>query len=150
MSAAEYPFQLTGGVPVLTAPAEIDITTSGELRAVLSRWRRRGYATVVVDLAGTVFCDLAGLRELALAHKRAQADGGGLRLVTPPAGGVFSRIFTLTGLDSAVPHFATVEQALAEVPAIAAGLPCRGPAREPTASQASPPAHRRPDRTLQG
>jgi anti-anti-sigma factor len=139
---AEYRFQLIEGVPVLTAPAEIDTTTSVELRAVLSRWCRRGHATVVVDLAGTVFCDLAGLRELALAHKRAQAAGGGLRLVTP-AGGAFPRIFTLTGLDGAIPHFATIEQALAEVSVATAGLPRRGPARE-SAAPASPPAHRGP------
>jgi anti-anti-sigma factor len=152
LSTAEYRFQLIGGLPVLTAPAEIDITTSGKLRAVLSRWRSRGHATVVVDLAGTVFCDLAGLRELALAHERAQADGGGLRLVTP-TDGVFPRIFTLTGLDSTIPHFVTIEQALAKVPVAAAGLPRRGPAREPAAAgESASPSKARvpPGPTLRG
>ena len=112
MPGAEYPVQLTCGVPVLTVPAEIDITMCEALREVLARWCGLGYAAVVVDLSDTVFCDLAGLRELVLAHKGAQADGGGLRLVTP-VGGVFPRVFALSGLDGAIPHFATVDQALA-------------------------------------
>jgi anti-anti-sigma factor len=115
---------MVGRVPVVTAPAEIDITTSGELRATLVQWHSRGHATVVVDLSGTEFCDLAGLRELACAHQRAEADGGGLRLVTP-ASGAFPRIFTITGLDGIIPHFATVRQALARLPATAIGVPRR-------------------------
>lgn len=118
MPAAEYPFTVFGSVPVLRAPAEIDMATSGQLRAVLLQWHRRGHAAMVVDLTGTVFCDLAGLRELTRAHQRAVAAGGGLRLVTP-ARGAFTRIFTLTGLDGIIPHFATVKQALAQLPAAA-------------------------------
>src|SRR5215475_5291229 len=136
--ATEYPFQMISGVPVVTAPAEIDITTAGELRAILSEWHSRGHPTVVVDLTSTRFCDSAGLRELVQAHKRAVADGGGLRLVTA-ADGAFLRVFTIIGLDGIIPHFATVQQALAEVPAAAIGRR-RGPAREPAASSASPPA----------
>jgi anti-sigma B factor antagonist len=116
--AAAYPFAMIGRVPVLTAPSDIDITTSGELRAILLWWHSRGHTTVVVDLTGTVFCDLAGLRELAQAHERAEAAGGGLRLVIP-AGGAVARIFTITGMDGVIPRFATVEQALAQLPAAA-------------------------------
>jgi anti-sigma B factor antagonist len=140
MPATDYPFQMTGGVPVVTAPAEIDTTTSGELRAMLFEWHSRGHTTVVVDLTGTRFCDSAGLRELARAHKRAAADGGGLRLVTR-ADGAFMRIFTIIGLDGVIPHFATLEQALARVPAAAIRPVRRGPARKPAAAPASPPAH---------
>jgi len=113
--ATEYRFQMIGGVPVVTAPAEIDTTTAGELRAILFEWHSRGHTTVVVDLTGTQFCDSAGLRELVRAHKQAVADGGGLRLVIP-AGGVFLRIFTVTGLDGIIPHFATLGQALGRCP----------------------------------
>lgn len=56
---------MAGGVPVLTAPAEIDFTTCGGLRAA------------------------------------------------------FPRLLAVTGLDRAIPHFATVNQALAGVPATA-------------------------------
>jgi hypothetical protein len=31
-------FQVAGGVPVVTAPSEIDITTADQLRAMLAAW----------------------------------------------------------------------------------------------------------------
>jgi anti-sigma B factor antagonist len=130
--ASEYPFQMIGRVPVLTAPAQIDITTSSALRAILSQWHSRGHTTVVVDLTGTSYCDMAGLHELARAHKRAAAAGGGLRLVTR-ADGAFARIFCLSQLDASIPHFATVGQALAQLPA-ATGPLRQDPAREPAAA----------------
>jgi anti-sigma B factor antagonist len=116
MSATRYLFQMVGGVPVVTAPAEIDMTTADQLRAILFDCHSRGYPTLVVDMTGTQFCDCAGLRELVLAHKRAVREGGGLRLVVP-AGGVVLRVFIVTGLDHLIPRFAALEQALAEVPA---------------------------------
>jgi anti-sigma B factor antagonist len=110
-----WSFLMVGGVPVVTAPAEIDITTAGQLRAMLAGWAARGHTTVVVDLAGTQFCDCTGLHVLVRAHKQAQAEGGGLRLLLPASGPV-PRIFTLTGLDRVIPHFTSLEQALAQVP----------------------------------
>ena len=121
MPDTRYPFQMAGGVPVVTAPSEIDTTTAGQLRAILLEWHSRGHATVVVNMTGTQFCDSAGLRELVLAHQRALAEGGSLRLVMP-ADGAVRRIFTVTGLDRLIPHFAALEQALARVPAAAGRL----------------------------
>ena len=40
--ATEYPFQMIGGVPVVTAPAEIDTANAGQLRAILFEWHSRG------------------------------------------------------------------------------------------------------------
>ena len=142
MGATGYPFQMAGGVPVVTAPAEIDTSNAGELRAILFEWQSRGHATVVVDLTVTVFCDSAGLRELVWAHQRAVADGGGLRLVIP-AGGAVARIFTVTGLEGIIPRFATVGQALAQVPAAAARPRRRGPGPETAAVLAAPPGRAR-------
>jgi anti-sigma B factor antagonist len=127
MPAAGYPVQMAGGVPVVTAPAEIDMTTSGQLQAVLSEWRTRGYATVVVDMTGTQFCDSAGLMELVRAHRLAVAHGGGLRLVIS-ADTAILRVFTLTGLDRVIPRFTSLEQALAQT-AAAAAAPGSPPAR---------------------
>jgi anti-sigma B factor antagonist len=129
---------MAAGVPVVTAPAEIDTTTAGQLRAILFEWHTRGHATLVVDMTGTQFCDSAGLRELARAHKRARAEGGELRLVLS-ADGAVRRVFTFTGLDRLIPHFAALEQALAQVPA--AGRPGRrGPRRGSLAAPAGSPA----------
>lgn len=127
MPAAGYPVQMTGGVPVITAPAEIDVTTAGQLRAVLSDWLARGHAAVVVDMTGTQFCDSAGLMELVRAHRRAVAHGGGLRLVIS-ADDAILRVFTLIGLDRLIPRFASLEQALAQT-TVTAGAPASPPLR---------------------
>jgi anti-sigma B factor antagonist len=119
MPATGYSIQITDGVPVITAPAEIDISTAAELQAVLSDWRTRGHATVVVDMTGTRFCDSAGLTELVQAHRQAVAEGGGLRLVIAADGAVL-RIFTLIGVDRVIPRFASLEQALTHATAATA------------------------------
>jgi anti-sigma B factor antagonist len=142
MPASRYPFQMVGGVPVVMAPAEIDMTTAGQLRAILFDWHSRGHATVIVDMTGTQFCDCAGLRELALAHQRAVRGGGGLRLVIP-AGGVVLRVFTVTGLDRLIPRFTALEQALGQVPAAAGRTLCQGPHLGPAAATDGPPAQLR-------
>ena len=46
MPVTRYFCQMAGGVPVVTAPAEIDTTTAGQLRAILLQWHRRGHTTV--------------------------------------------------------------------------------------------------------
>lgn len=109
-------FQMISGVPVVAAPAEIDATTCGQLRATLLEWAARGSAAIVVDLTGTQFCDSPGLGVLVRADKQARAQGGGLRLVLPPGGGVL-RIFTVAGLDRVIPCFASLQEALAHTPA---------------------------------
>jgi anti-sigma B factor antagonist len=113
LPGTRYPLQISDGVPVVTAPVEIDTTNAGQLRAILAGWHARGHATMVVDMADTRFCDSAGLREMVRAHQRAAAKGGGLRLVMPADGAVL-RVFTVTGLDQLIPHFASLDQALAQ------------------------------------
>jgi anti-sigma B factor antagonist len=143
MSAIDYRFQMARGVPVVTAPSEIDMTTAGQLRAILLEWHTRGHTTMVVDMTATQFCDSAGLRELVWAHKRAVAEGGGLRLVLPPDGAV-PRVFTFTGLDRLIPHFTAPEQALAQPPAT--DRPWRpGPYLGSAPATAGPPATARGD-----
>ena len=107
---------MINGVPVVTAPAEIDITTAGQLRVVLLRSAARGRPTIVVDMTRTRFCDSAGLTVLVRAHTQALADGGELRLVIP-GGGTLARIFTSTSLDRLIPVFGSLDKALAPRPA---------------------------------
>ena len=111
MSGIRYPLMING-VPVVTAPEEIDVTTAGQLRAVLLYSAVRGHATVVVDMSRTRFCDSAGLTVLVRAHKRAVAEGGELRLVVPDDGAV-ARIFAITRLDLVIPLFSSLDEALA-------------------------------------
>ncbi len=110
MPGIRYP--LIDGVAVVSASPEIDVTTADQLRSVLLEAGRHGHATVVVDMSRTRFCDSAGLAVLAGAHRRALADGGGLRLVIP-VGGAVARLLLLTGLDCFIPSFGSLEGALA-------------------------------------
>jgi len=110
---------MTSGVPVIEAPAEIDIVNAEQLRTVLHAAGTRGHATVVLDMTGTRFCDSEGFSVLVAAHRWALAEGGGLRLVIP-AGSPVLRVFRAMSLGRFIPRFASLEQALPTGPAAAA------------------------------
>jgi len=103
---------MINGLPVVTAPAEIDVTSAEKLRAVLLEAAANGHAIIVVDLSGTRFCDSFGLNVLGAAHRRALDEGGELRLVLP-AGGPVVAVLALTALDRFIPCFTGLDQALA-------------------------------------
>jgi anti-anti-sigma factor len=105
--------KVINGVLVVAAPAEIDVTNSGQLRTTLLRAATSGSATVVVDLTPTAFCDASGIHVLV----RAAAGGGGLCLAIP-ADGAVPRIIGLTRLDHLIPCFPSVAQAVAGAPAV--------------------------------
>ena len=81
MPDVRFPVQAASGVPVVTAPEQIDITNAADLRAALLRAAADGHGTFVVDMTPTRFCDSAGLHVLAGAHNRARAKGGQVLLV---------------------------------------------------------------------
>jgi anti-sigma B factor antagonist len=114
MPDAGFPVWEVRGVPVVAAPEEIDITNADELRSALLEAAARGGGTLVVDLTRTRFCDTSGLHALVGAHQRSRAGSGQTLLVIPDA--AVLRIFAITGIDRVIPTFATLEQALAEVP----------------------------------
>jgi anti-anti-sigma factor len=109
MPEASFPVEVASGVPVVTAPEEIDITNAAGLRAALFEAAAHGSRTLVVDMAQTQFCDSTGLNLLVRAHQRAQAEGGELLLVIRAAAVV--RIFAVTGIDHLIPTFPNREQA---------------------------------------
>jgi anti-anti-sigma factor len=135
MPEASFAVEVVGGVPVVTAPEEIDITNAGGLRAALLEAAVLGSGTLVVDMAQTQFCDSAGLNVLVRAHKRARAGGGELLLVIGAA--AVLRIFAVTGIDHLIPNFPNLEQALTPAPAVP-GLP--GPPATVAAVPPPPPA----------
>ena len=110
MPGIRHPLMING-VPVVTAPAEIDATTAEQLRTVLLHSAARGHATIVMDMTRTWVCDSAGLTVLVRAHRRAVAEGGELRLVIA-AGGTVARIFAITRLDLVIPLFSSLDEAL--------------------------------------
>ena len=117
MPEVRFPVEVTGGIPVVTAPEEIDITNAEGLRAALSEAAARGHGTFVVDMSRTRFCDSSGLHALVAAHRR--AEEGEMLLVIP--GAAVLRVFALTGMDRVIPNFASLDEALAQVSAARAG-----------------------------
>ena len=115
MHDGSFPFEVVSGVPVVTAPEEIDITTAPDLRSALLEAAAHGHGTLVVDMTRTQFCDSSGLHTLLAAHKRAQAQGGELLLVIPAT--PVLRIFAITGVDRIIPSFTTLDQALTQTSA---------------------------------
>ena len=111
MQDGRFPVELAGGVPVVAAPEEIDITNAPDLRAALLAAAADRPGTLVADMTRTRFCDSSGLHALLAAHKRAQADGGELLLVIPNA--VVLRVFAITAIDRMIPNFTSPDDALA-------------------------------------
>jgi anti-sigma B factor antagonist len=111
MQDGTLPVELVSGVPVVAAPEEIDITNAPDLRSALLEAAADGRETLVADMTRTRFCDASGLHTLLTAHKRAQADGGELRLVIPST--AVLRVFAITGIDRMIPGFTSLDDALA-------------------------------------
>jgi anti-sigma B factor antagonist len=129
MPDGSFPVEVAGGVPVVAAPEEIDITNAGALRSALLTAAADGPGTLVVDMTRTRFCDSSGLHTLIAAHRRAGAEGRAVLLVIP--GTAVLRVFTLTGMDKVIPNFTSLAEALAQAPATANGRrqPQEGDAR---------------------
>jgi anti-sigma B factor antagonist len=118
MRADDFAVALVRGVPVVTAPEEIDITNAAGLRAGLleaALLEVAGHPAFVVDMTRTTFCDSAGIQALVEAHKRAQAAGGQVLLAM--SGVAVPRIFSLTGVDRVIPSFTSLAEALEHTPA---------------------------------
>ena len=115
MLQARFPVELVGGVPVVATPEEIDISNAAELRAALLGASAHAYATLVVDMSRTEFCDSSGIHVLVRAHKRAEAEGGELLLVFTAA--AVLRVFAITGIDRMIPIFSSLEEALGQTAA---------------------------------
>jgi anti-sigma B factor antagonist len=107
---ASFPVEVIDGVPVVTAPEEVDIANAALLQKALAEAAGPGHALVVVDMSRTRFCDSSGLNTLVAADRRARAEGGEVRLVV--TGKSVIRIVELTGVDRVVPIYASLEEAL--------------------------------------
>lgn len=98
------------GIDVVAVTGELDVDSATRLRAELSRVLARGTTTVVVDLSRVTFCDSVGLAALVAAWKRLP-PGGALRLAG--CGTQLRIILAATGLNTFMPGYPTVEDALA-------------------------------------
>ena len=82
--------------PVVTISGEIDIQSGPQLRDQLLRTMRRHGARLALDLTGVTFIDCAGINVLLAARRRAQLEGGSLRVIR--ASPRVQRVLALTRL----------------------------------------------------
>jgi anti-sigma B factor antagonist len=84
--------------PVVTISGEIDIASGPQLRDQLLGIIRRHGARLALDLTGVTFMDCAGINVLMATRRRAQLEGGSLRVLR--ASPRVRRLFALTRLHS--------------------------------------------------
>jgi anti-sigma B factor antagonist len=133
-----YRVQIIRGVPVVTAPEEIDISNAEDLGEVLLSSADDGYATIVLDMSATRFCDSAGCKIMVRVHNRALAEDGALRLVMKGHDPV-ARALDITGISRFIPIFRTVEEAVGTGSGVPADqLTARRPRPHPSARPSGP------------
>jgi anti-sigma B factor antagonist len=86
-------------MPVVAICGEIDIQSAPVLRDELLRVIRRRGPQLTIDLGGVTFLDCAGLDVLVATRRRAQLEGGWVRLVRVPPQA--RRMISLLQLDRA-------------------------------------------------
>ena len=114
----------SAGVEILGMPEELDLLTADRLVeqgcAALARQPR----LLLLDLARLSFCDARGLGALVRIANQADAAGCHYGLIAPRP--PVAKILRIGDLNRRLPVFATIEDALASLAAIA------GPEREQT------------------
>jgi anti-anti-sigma factor len=109
MSVDGYELRRIGQDGVVTVPAEVDVTNSGEVRQALLAAAGQDLPILIIDMSGTTFCDSTGVHAIVAAHQQAAANGTRLRLVAPAV----LHIFTVVGVDQLIPIYPDLESALA-------------------------------------
>jgi anti-sigma B factor antagonist len=100
---------------VVTLPAEIDISNADRVGDELVAAFAPGVKTVIADMTDTRFCDSTGISMLVVAHRKATASNGQLRLVVLST--TVLRALTLVRLDHLLPVYPSLADALEPEPA---------------------------------
>jgi len=99
------------GIEIVSMPAELDLTTSEGVAeqgcAAIARLAR----LVLLDLTGLSFCDARGIGAFVRIANHADAAGCRFALIAPRP--PVAQILRISGLDSRLPVFATIDDALA-------------------------------------
>jgi anti-sigma B factor antagonist len=101
----------SGGTEIVRMPAELDLTTSEGVAAQGCAAIARLARLVLLDLTGLSFCDARGLSAFVRIANHADAAGCGFGLIAPRP--PVAKILKISGLDSRIPVFATIDDALA-------------------------------------
>lgn len=100
-----------GGVSVVTAVGDVDVSNAAKLRDALDRVLANGESRLVVDLRGVSFMDSTGLGILVGRLKVVRARRGSMRLVCVAPR--MLRVLAITGLDTVFPLHSSRSEALA-------------------------------------
>jgi anti-sigma B factor antagonist len=96
---------------VITPEGELDYTRIDEFRNALSQADAAAVA-IIVDLTAVSFIDSSGLGALVDLHNRVRRENR-LVAVVAPGGTAAAVLLNLSGLQTRIPIFPTVEAALA-------------------------------------
>jgi anti-anti-sigma factor len=97
------------GIEIVRMPAELDLTTSKGVAAQGCAAIARLARLVLLDLAGLSFCDARGLGAFVRIANHADVAGCGFGLIAPRP--LVAKILRISGLDSRMPVFATIDDA---------------------------------------
>jgi anti-sigma B factor antagonist len=93
--------------PVVTISGEIDILSAPQLRERLLSVIGRHGPQLALDLSGVTFIDCTGINALLSVRRRAELEGGSLRVLR--ASPCVRRVITLTHLDPLLMPTAALE-----------------------------------------
>ncbi len=99
---------------VVRPVGRIDTHTALEFKDRIGQTIESGYPWLVIDFGAISFLDSTGLGALVTSLKRAQAQGGDLRLAQVSQ--TVRMMIELTSLQSYLPRYASVADALASFP----------------------------------
>jgi anti-anti-sigma factor len=108
MSVEGYELRRIGQHGIVTVPAEIDVTNTGEVRQALLSAASQDVPVLIIDMSGTTFCDSAGVQAIIATYRQTAATGTELRLVAT----ALLRILTVVGVDKLIPIYPDLEAAL--------------------------------------
>ena len=105
------------GIEIVSMPAELDLTTSEGVAAQGCAAIARLARLVLLDLTGLSFCDARGLSAFVRIANQADAAGCGFGLIAPRP--PVAKILRISGLDSRMQVFATIDDAQILLTAVA-------------------------------
>jgi anti-sigma B factor antagonist len=101
----------TDGASVVTVVGEVDVHTAPQLDEALTALVEAANYRLIVDLSGVEFLDSTGLGVLVKALKRVREHDGSLDVVA--SADRITKVFRITGLDSAIGIHGSLADALA-------------------------------------
>lgn len=105
------------GIEIVRMPAELDLATSEGAVEQGCAAMARPVRLLLLDLTGLSFCDARGLSAFVRIANHADAAGCGFGLIAPRP--PVEKILRISGLDSRLSVFATVDDARALLMAMA-------------------------------